>query len=80
MPNNVAQIAGSMGKPSADAMKIWTLDDFKQFKSYLVKTPAKVAFDILYWTGIREGELLALTKADFLTDHRLIINKKLSGG
>jgi len=75
LPNNVAQIAGSMGKSSADAMQIWTLDEFKMFISYVVKTPAKIAFDILYWTGIREGELLALTKSDFLPDHRLIINK-----
>lgn len=75
LANNAAQIAGSMGRSSADAMKIWTLDDFKQFKSYLVKPPAKVAFDILYWTGIREGELLALTKADFLPDHKLNITK-----
>lgn len=75
LPNNVAQIAGSMGKSSADAMQIWTLDEFKQFITYVVKTPAKIAFDILYWTGIREGELLALTKSDFLPDHRLTINK-----
>jgi len=75
LPFNAAQKAGSMGKSSADAMQIWTLDDFKQFRSYEVKTPARIAFDILYWTGIREGELLALTKEDFLPDHRLNITK-----
>jgi len=75
LPSNPCKAAGSMGKSSADAMQIWTLDDFKQFISYEVKTPARIAFTILFWTGIREGELLALTKADFLPDHRLDISK-----
>lgn len=56
LPNNAAQIAGSLGKSSADAMQIWTLDEIKQFITYVVKTPAEIAFDILYWAGIREGE------------------------
>ena len=29
------------------------------------KTLSYYAFQMLYWTGIREGELLALTSADF---------------
>ena len=39
------------------------------------KTHARVAFDILFWTGIREGELLALTPEDFLPSLKLNINK-----
>ena len=42
------------------------------------------AFEILYWCGIREGELLALTAADFNFDKEtLTINKsyqRLHGG
>lgn len=75
LPNNVAQLAGSMGSSSADAMQIWTLDEYKLFRTHVVKTPARIAFDILYWSGIREGELLALTLADFLPDHQLDIKK-----
>ena len=70
LPNNVAQLAGSMGSSSADAMQIWTLYEYKLFRTHVVKTPARIAFDILYWSGIREGELLALTLADFLPDHQ----------
>mgnify|MGYP000037270152 CR=1 FL=1 len=34
------------------------------------------AFEMLYWCGIREGELLALTPADFDFDKRTVsINK-----
>ena len=37
------------------------------------------AFEILYWCGIREGELLALTPADFDLDKGLLsITKILS--
>ena len=34
------------------------------------------AFEMLYWCGIREGELLALTTADFNFDKEMVtINK-----
>lgn len=56
-------------------MQIWTLDQYEQFISYADKSGAKVAFDILFWTGIREGELLALTPADFHNDLKLNIDK-----
>lgn len=56
LPNNVAQLDGSMESSSADAMQIWTLDEYKLFRTHAVKTPARIAFDILYWSGIREGE------------------------
>ena len=37
------------------------------------------AFEVLYWTGIREGELLALTPADFdFVKRTLRINKTYS--
>ena len=32
------------------------------------KTISLLAVELLYWTGIREGELLALTPADFDLD------------
>ena len=30
------------------------------------------AFEMLYWCGIREGELLALTPADFNFDRKVV--------
>ena len=78
LPDNPCVRAGSMGKGSADAMQIWTLDQFELFISAADKTDAKIAFDILFWTGIREGELLALTPADFLPGLKLSITKNFA--
>ena len=78
LPYNPCERAGSMGKSSAEAMEIWTLDQFEQFIGYADKSDARIAFDILFWTGIREGELLALTPADFLPGPRLDIKKSFT--
>lgn len=78
LPVNPCSRAGAMGKSDAEAMSIWTLDQFQQFIGYSNKDRATVAFDILYWTGIREGELLALTPADFLPSLELTINKSFA--
>lgn len=78
LPYNPCERAGSMGKSSAEAMEIWTLDQFEQFIGYADKSEARIAFDILFWTGIREGELLALTPADFLPGPRLDIKKSFA--
>ena len=55
-----------MGKSKTKEMLFWTLDEYTQFSEAMKKKPVSYyAFQILYWTGIRCGELLALTKADF---------------
>lgn len=78
LPSNPCRNAGSMGKADAEAMQIWTLDQFEQFISYEDKSGARTAFNLLFWTGIREGELLALTPADFFPDMRLNIDKNFA--
>lgn len=46
-------------------MSFWTLDDFRKFIDVMAEEPvAYYAFETLYWTGMREGELLALTLSD----------------
>lgn len=79
LQRNPCRAVGSIGKSKADSMKIWTLDEFEQFISYEKKSAGHLAFNILFWTGIREGELLALTREDFTFDgvdeYRLNINK-----
>lgn len=64
LKQNPASVAGSMGSSSADEMQFWTLEEFQQFIAGMSDPTAYAAFNILYWTGIREGELLALTLAD----------------
>ena len=65
LKENPCHKAGSMGKKSADEMLFWTRDEFTKFIEALKDRPASyAAFMTLYYTGMREGELLALTPAD----------------
>lgn len=79
LQGNPCRMAGSIGKSDADAMQIWTLDQFERFIECEDKAAGKLAFDVFFWTGAREGELLALTIEDFIFDgvdeYRLSISK-----
>ncbi len=77
LPNNPAQKAGNMGKEKAKEMLFWTKEEYKQFSYVMMDKPISYyIYEILYWTGIRSGELLALTKADFdFENSTLRINK-----
>lgn len=75
LPVNPCRAAGSIGKSRADEMHIWTQDQYEQFSGTIQKSSLKLAFDILFYTGIRSGELLALTPADILPSKRIDINK-----
>lgn len=66
LPNNPARLAGSMGSTKTPTMNFWTLSQFKAFQETLPEGDLyAVAFSLLFYTGIRKGELLALTPADF---------------
>lgn len=78
LPSNPCHVAGSIGRKKAGAMNIWTLDEYKKAVAYEEKPAAYVALEILFWTGIREGELLALTPADFAPDKKMRITKTMS--
>ncbi len=65
LKDNPAQKAGNMGKERGREMKFWTKDQYLAFSDAIMDKPISFyAFEILYWTGIRVGELLALTPAD----------------
>lgn len=74
---NPCRKAGSMGKSHAEEMQFWTRDEFKQFCAAIEDKPqSKAAFLVLYYTGMRIGELLALTLADIdLQECKITINK-----
>ena len=66
LKDNVARKAGTMGKEENKEMEFWTQDEFQAFLECVADKPISYyAFEMLYWTGIREGELLALMPADF---------------
>lgn len=66
-----------MGKAKGKEMKFWTKEEYLKFSKAIMDKPISYyAFQLLYWTGIRCGELLALTKGDFdLENRKLKINK-----
>ena len=75
LPSNPCRAAGSMGKSKAEEMHIWTQKQYEQFSKTIQKSSVRLAFDILFYTGMRSGELLALTPADILPAKRININK-----
>ena len=63
---NPAQRAGNMGKEERKEMLFWTREEYTKFSDAMMDKPMSFyAFEMLYWCGIREGELLALTPSDF---------------
>ena len=59
---NPAAIAGNMGKEKTGEVLIWTNNEYRQFINALKDRPASfMAFETLYWCGLRLGEMLALT-------------------
>ena len=74
---NPCKKAGSMGKKKNREMLFWTKEEYLKFAEVMMDKPLSYyAFEMLYWCGIREGELLALTPADFDFDKNTVsINK-----
>lgn len=79
LPRNPCVTAGSMGRGFASEMEIWTISEFYRFIGSMRERPmAYMAFMILFWTGLRLGEMLALTVEDIDLKHRTLrVNKSL---
>lgn len=67
-----------MGRKKADEMKIWTLEEFKKFIAVVDKPAVKLAFEIMFWAGLRVGETLALFPRDILPEKMIDVNKTTS--
>ncbi len=66
LKSNPAHKAGHMGSSKGQEMLFWTKEEYLKFAdSMMDKTLSYYAFEMLYWCGIRLGELLALTAQDF---------------
>lgn len=66
-----------MGKADANRIDFWTFDEYQRFIQEMKDDPVYFPlFETLYYTGMREGELLALSLSDFdMSGNRLHINK-----
>ena len=77
LSENPAAKAGNMGKAKNKEKEFWTKDEYLKFIDEMLDKPISFyAFEMLYWTGIRLGELLALTSSDFDFERKTVtINK-----
>ena len=66
-----------MGKTSKKKMKFWTIEEYRQFMTGIEPgSKYYVLFELLFWTGAREGEALSITPADIDFEKNLLhINK-----
>ena len=61
-------------------VEFWTIDEYEKFAYQAMVDPEfYYCYEVLYWCGLREGEMLALTRNDIDFDARTIrINKTFS--
>ena len=81
LSRNPAREAGPVGKKKADRVSFWTVDEFKKAIQHLNEHDyiTKISLEVLFWTGMRQGELYALTIKDIDFDNKIIsISKSLS--
>ena len=65
LPYNPARRAGTIGSEAVKEMDFWTKEEYLKFSEAMMDKPRSYyAFEMLYWCGMRSGELLALTPAD----------------
>ena len=68
-----------IGKNISERCPVISPEQFRLLISYTQNELTKLAFQVLYFTGIRLGELLALTPKDFnYTSKSITINKSLT--
>lgn len=66
LSENPARVAGAIGEKEGGEMSIWSEEEYRRFAEAVMDKPVSYyCFEMLYWCGIREGELLALTRKDF---------------
>ena len=66
-----------MGSEHRKEMLFWTKEEYLKFADVMMDKPVSYyAFEVLYWCGLRLGELLALTPKDFdFNSNTVTINK-----
>lgn len=77
LQNNPAAKVGNMGKAKGREMLFWTQEEYTKFANEMMDKPLSYyAFQMLYWCGIRVGELLALTPSDFDFNNKMVTISK----
>ena len=83
LKQNPFEYAKCIAKPESTIFNYWTLQDYHKFVKWAEKRPydpyeymALVGIKILFFTGLRWGELMALTPADIDFDKKVITVSK----
>lgn len=65
LPSNPSEDVSGFSKHTVEKMDFWTLEEFQRFAMSALQLPHHImAFYLLFWTGMRVGEMLALTWDD----------------
>lgn len=77
LTSNPCKKVKKMGNSDSRSLDFWTTDEYKKFIQTLEKNEKYyLIFEILFWTGCRIGELLALTPKDIdFTKNQMSITK-----
>lgn len=69
---NPVKLCDSIGSSKRRELNFFTLEEFKQFIKVVDDNTFYTVFNVLFWTGIRRGELLALRPCDFDFENNLL--------
>lgn len=68
IPNNLRRVKPPKKRAQKTEMKFWTKEQFQQFLSVVDDQRYKAFFAVLFYTGRRKGEVLALSPEDVKPD------------
>ena len=81
LPKNPCMESVGTQKRNADNIDFWTLDDYTEFRSHADLIEYRIIYDLLFYSGMRIGELRALTLSDIdFNKNTIRINKTLHRG
>ncbi|MCR5324364.1 MAG: site-specific integrase [Lachnospiraceae bacterium] len=72
LERNPCDGVGGIGETVSNHINFWTLEEFTKFMTAVKDRRKHLIFNILYWTGLRLGELLALTPDDIDLEEKTI--------
>lgn len=77
LPSNPCNKAGHMGKRTK-SMKFWTLEQYNSVLSHVSNIMARTALQVLFYSGLRFGELIAIHLEDLDFNNNIInVSKSL---
>lgn len=68
---NTAKACGNF-RAGRKRLRWWTIPEYRKFSSRIENPLFRAAFDLLFWTGIKEGEVLALECGDYRKDEKTL--------